>query len=192
VNTPSTPSRRRAKVALRTLLTALLGVAAALLIACGSSSTKQLIPLANAGPLQSDIDAVEAAAESGEGNCGQTETALLKLDQDYQALPEAVSSGLRGNVRQGIQNLRKVALELCAQPLAGATGTTTTQTTTTTETTPPPETTETTPPETEPTEQEAENPGEVGGTPAPGETGGAPGEGTPGPGGEEANQEAPK
>jgi hypothetical protein len=187
----SAPNRRRATIALRVVLAALLGVAGALLIACGSSSTKQLIPLANAGPLQSDIDAVEAAAESGDGSCAQTEKTLLKLEQDYAALPEAVSSGLRGNVRQGIQNLRKVALELCAQPLAGATGTTTTQTTTT-ETTPPAETTETTPPETEPTEPEQENPGEVGGTPAPGETGGAPGEGTPGTGGEEANQEAPK
>ena len=179
------------KLALRIALAALLGVAAALLIACGSSSNKQLIPLANAGPLQSDIDAVEAAAQSGEGSCGQTEKALLKLDQDYAALPESVSSGLRGNLRQGIQNLRKVALELCAQPLAGATDTTTTQTTTT-ETAPPTETTETPETETEPTEPEEGNPGEVGGTPAPGETGGVPGEGTPGTGGEEATGEPVK
>jgi hypothetical protein len=180
------------KLALRIARAALLGVAAALLIACGSSSSKQLIPLANAGPLQSDIDAVEAAAQSGEGSCGPTEKALLKLEQDYAALPESVSSGLRGNLRQGIENLHKVAHELCAQPLAGTTNTATTQTTTT-ETTPPAET-ETETPETEtetPSETEEGEQGEVGGTPAPGETGGVPGEGTPGTGGEEANTGEP-
>ncbi|HEY7961985.1 MAG TPA: hypothetical protein VID29_08700, partial [Solirubrobacteraceae bacterium] len=40
-----------------------LGVTAALLVSCGSS-TKGLIPTADAGPLQSDFEAVAQAAQS--------------------------------------------------------------------------------------------------------------------------------
>jgi hypothetical protein len=175
----------KSKVALRVLLAAALGVGAALIVACGSSSsTKGLIPAASAGPLQGDVDAVEAAAGKGNGNCGPTEVALLKLDQDYAALPTTVNRGLNNTLRQGIDNLHKDALEVCAQPLAGTTGTTAT-TTTKTETTPTVSTeTETTP--VTPTPNPEETPGQRGGTPAPGENGGGetPEEGTPGGSGE--------
>jgi cytoskeletal protein RodZ len=157
------------RVALRILLTGLLGVAAALLVACGSSG-KGLIPTANAGPLQSDFEAVAQAAESGEGSCTATEAAIAKTESDFAALPSSVDKGLRKTLTLGIANLRRRALALCAQPLPQSTSTTTTPTTTTsTQTTPtttPTETTPTTPTISTPTTPTATTPG--GGTPAPG------------------------
>jgi len=154
-------------------LAGLLGVIAALLVACGSSSDK-LIPLANAGPLSSDVEAIEQAAKSGDGDCGETEAAIAKAERDFAALPASVDAGLRNTLHQGIANLRTRALALCAQPLPTSTSSTaakttatqqtaattptapaTTPTSTTTATTPPASTTPTTP-----------TPG--GGTPAPG------------------------
>lgn len=164
---------------------ALLGAAAAGLVACGSSGSG-LIPAAQAGPLQTDIEAVEKAAEEGNGNCAATEAALLKTDQDYAALPLSVNSTLRGKLRLGIENLHKVAREACAQPLGGTTTTVTPKTpaptTTQTTTTPKPTTTSTTPTPT-PTppvheHEEAEH-GTGGGTAAPGGESESPGGATP-------------
>jgi hypothetical protein len=167
---------------IRLLCVALLGVAAALLVACGSSG-KGLIPAANASPLQSDFEAVAQAAQSGEGNCARTEAAIGKTVQDFAALPTTVDAGLRNTLSKGITNLRRRALALCTQPLPQATVTTSTPTTptTSTQTTPTPThtetaTTPTTPPATTPT---STTPG--GGTPAPGSEPGAsngPGGGT--------------
>ena len=157
---------------LRFVLAALLGVAAAVLVACGSSG-KGLIPAAQAGPLKDDIEAVEEAAEEGNGNCAATEAALLKTDQDYAALPLSVNNTLRGKLRLGIENLHKVAREACAQPSGGTTTqtapkTTTTTTTTPTTTTPKTTTTTTTPTTPEGGESEETEHGTGGGTPAPG------------------------
>ncbi|MGO9490481.1 MAG: hypothetical protein ACLQBB_15830 [Solirubrobacteraceae bacterium] len=183
--------RERAAIALRVALAAVLGAAAALLVACGSSG-KGLIPAAQGGPLQGDIEAVEQAAERGNGNCSATESALLKTEQDFAALPATLNGGLHDNLRQGIENLHKVALTLCTQPLTQAattttpkTSTTTTTPTTTTSTTPTTPTTPATTPTTPTTPAEkTEAPG--GGTPAPGEgQGKAPGEGVGGAGVEE-------
>jgi hypothetical protein len=170
------------------LLAGVLGVAAALLIAaCGSSGGK-LIPVADAGPLQSDFEAVAQAAETGNGDCSATEAALATTEQNFSALPTTVDAGLRQTLRQGIDNLRSHALALCAQPLAQATSTSTTPkttasttTTTTSTATSTPTTTQTaTTPATTPTSTTT-TPGTGGGTPAPGvgeETPAAPGGGT--------------
>ena len=171
------------------LLAGLLGVAAALLVSCGSSSGK-LIPVADAGPLQSDFETVAQAAEAGNGNCSATEAAILTTEQDFNALPTGVDTGLRNTLRQGIDNLRSHALALCAQPLAQATATSTTpkttRSTTTTSTTTPPTTTETaTTTTTAPTTPQT-TPGTGGGTPAPGV-----GEATPGTGGGTGAGESP-
>jgi hypothetical protein len=163
----------RGNLRLRVLLAGLLGVSAALLVACGSSS-KGLIPTANAGPLQSDFEAVAQAAESGEGSCTATEAAIQKTESDFADLPSTVDAGLHKTLSVGIANLRSRALALCAQPLSQTTSTTKTSTTpttaTSTQTTPPPTTThtETTPSPTTPavTTPTATTPG--GGTPAPG------------------------
>jgi hypothetical protein len=154
------------------LLAGLLGVLAALLVGCGSSG-KGLIPAANAGPLQSDFEAVAQAAQSGEGSCTATEAAIAKTETDFAALPGTVDSGLHKTLSLGIANLRRRALALCAQPLPQTTTTTktTTPTTATSTQTVPTTTsthsettaTSTTPPTSPPT---ATTPG--GGTPAPG------------------------
>jgi hypothetical protein len=152
----------------RTLTVALLGaVAAAALVACGGSGTG-LIPSSNAGPLQSDFEAVAQAAGSASGSCEATESALGKTEQDFLALPASVDRGLHKRLQEGIANLRKQALAACARTTTTpATHTTTTTTPTTTETTPttttPTTTTETTPTTTTPTNK-------GGGTEAPGES----------------------
>jgi hypothetical protein len=170
------PSAKRARgnLRLRIPLAGLLGVSTALLVACGSSG-KGLIPTANAGPLQSDFEAVAQAAESGEGSCTATEAAIEKTESDFAALPATVDAGLHKTLNVGIANLKRRALALCAQPLPQSTSTTKTSTTpttaTSTQTTPAPTTTthtETSPTPTTPTPTTptATTPG--GGTPAPG------------------------
>lgn len=131
-------------------LAALLGAAAAVLIACGSSG-KGLIPEANAGPLQRDFEAIAQAAQTGDGHCTATTEAINRTERDFAALPAGVNQALRNRLSKGIRNLRERALVLCAQPLTqttttGTTTTTTTKTQTTTvpPATPPPETPETT------------------------------------------------
>jgi hypothetical protein len=203
---PSGSGSHRGNLHLRVLLAGLLGVSAALLVACGSSG-KGLIPTANAGPLQSDFEAVAQAAESGEGSCTATEAAIEKTESDFVALPAAVDAGLRKTLDAGIANLKRRALALCAQQFPQTTSTstaktsTTPATTTSTQTTPTATTpahteTSTTPTTTTPTTPTATTPG--GGTPAPGSEsepgvsngpgggtgiGGESGAGTPGAGG---------
>jgi hypothetical protein len=179
-----------------------LGVAAALAVSCGSSATR-LIPAASAGPLQNDFEAIAQTAQSGNGSCAETEAAILKTEQDFAALPSSVDSGLRNTLHQGISNLRKHALELCKQPLAQSTVTSTTPKTTTTPRTTPttptatqPTTTPTTTATTPTTTPSTSGPG--GGTPAPGagetppsggQGGGTPGGGeTPPSGGQEGGK----
>jgi hypothetical protein len=116
------------------LASGLLGASAALLVSCGSST--RLIPVANSEPLQKDFEEVARAAESGRGSCAATEAALNKAEHDYLALPASVDAGLRRRLREGLAKLHSDALELCVQPSAQTT-ITTTPTRTTTETTPP-------------------------------------------------------
>jgi hypothetical protein len=166
---------------IRTVSVALLGAAAALLVSCGSSG-KGLIPSANAGPLQSDFEAVAQAAAVGNGDCAATESALGKTEQDFLALPASVDGALHSRLELGISNLGKRALAMCIQPTATATSTTSTETTptttsTSTETTPtttPSTTTTTTTTETTPTT--TTSPSQSGGTEASGE-GSSPGAG---------------
>jgi hypothetical protein len=159
----------------RALAAAALGAAAALPIACAGSGGG-LIPAGNAGPLQQDFAAVAAAAKTGNGSCSATETAIVRTEQDYRALPAAVDQGLRGRLREGIEKLREDALQLCLQPLTQTTATSTsaprTETTTTT-----PTVTETTPTQTSSTPSTSTTPPSGGGTPAPGAGGEAPSEG---------------
>jgi hypothetical protein len=159
---------------LRIALACLLGVATALLVSCGSSGAS-LIPVGNAGPLKSDFVAVAQAAENGNGSCTATEAAILKTEQDFDALPATVDAGLRNRLREGVSKLHSDALELCKQPGAQATTThTSPRTTTSTSTTPttPTVTQTTTTPTTTTTTPTTSGPG--GGTPAPGSGGAEP------------------
>jgi hypothetical protein len=163
------------RILIRLIVVALLGVATALLVSCGSSG-KGLIPSANGTLLQADFEEVAKAAEAGNGSCAKTEAALGKTQEDFLTLPTTVDKGLHKRLEGGITNLRKQALAMCQEPTATdtsttstqtkttpATGTTSTETTTTsTETTTPPTNTATTPPTSTP-------PSPGGGVEAPGE-----------------------
>lgn len=167
------PRRGCRTIAARLLGAGLPGVAAALaLVACGSSG-KGLIPIADAGPLQSDFEAVAQAAQTGGGDCTATTEAINKTERDFAALPATIDSGLHKRLSEGISNLRERALALCAQPLAQTATTTTPRTTTTTttktQTTPTTPTTTTTTPAT-PTPSPVTPPNNGGGTAAPGES----------------------
>jgi hypothetical protein len=179
---PTTRARSLSSALVRSALAGMLGLAVALLVSCGSSSDK-LIPVADAGPLQSDFETVAQDAETGNGNCAVTERAILKTEQDFDALPGSLDNGLRETLRQGIDNLRARALALCAQPLAQTTSTSTTAkaTTSTPTTTPTTTTPTTTPTSTAPTTTPTSTT-PAGGTPAPG-TGESPTGAPSGPGG---------
>jgi hypothetical protein len=164
----SSPRRSPAPALLRGAVAVLLGAAAALLVACGSSGAG-LIPTGNAGPLQSDFEAIAQAAQSGNGSCAATEAAILKTEADFRSLPASVDSGLRSTLRQGIANLRSRALVACTQPLPQSTVTssTTKSTPTTPTTSTTPTTTQTTPTTTTPTTTTPTTTGPGGGTAAP-------------------------
>jgi hypothetical protein len=173
---------------LRAAVACMLGVAIALLASCGSSG-KGLIPAADAGPLRSDFEAIATAARDGSGSCAATETAIRQTERDFSALPATLDSGLRERLQSGIKNLRERALEMCAQPAAPTTATSTspstggTQTTSTTPTVTQTTTTETTPPATTTTPPST---GTGGGTPAPREN-----EGGSAPGGNQGGTSVP-
>jgi hypothetical protein len=140
------------RTAPRLLLAALLGVGAAVLVACGGSG-KGLIPLADAGPLKHDFEAVAQAAQTGDGDCTATEAAIRKTESDLQALPASVDTGLRDRLEEGVSHLSERARQMCSQPLSPATTTTETTTTktapaktTTTKTSPTATSTSETPP----------------------------------------------
>jgi hypothetical protein len=181
-------------VLLRGLLTAALGVGAAVLVsACGSSD--KLIPVAAAGPLQSDFESVAQAAEGGGGDCSTTEAALLKTEQDFNGLPATVDSGLHARLQEGISKLREDALARCAKPLTSS-GTTSTSKAPTKSTPSKPQTTSTstetqsTSTQTTTTSSAPTSTSPGGGTQAPEE--GAPGSGQPGAGEQSPGTQSPQ
>lgn len=129
-----------------------LGLGAALLTACGSSS-KALIPAGNADQLKNDIAKVSDAIDAGK--CDRINAALDQAETDVESLPNHVSVRLVARLKEGIARLRTQAPRACALNTVTTT-TTETVTTQTTVTTVPPittatTTTPTTPPVTTPT-----------------------------------------
>jgi type IV secretory pathway VirJ component len=93
------------------------------LAACGGQ-TAGLIPAADAGPLESDFEAVARAAQAGDGSCTATEAALERTQRALEKLaPARVSAALRARLEKGMSNLSKVALERCAQRTSATTTT---------------------------------------------------------------------
>ena len=154
---------------IRLIPAGLLGVGAAVLVSCGSSG-KGLIPLAYAGPLQSDFQAVLRAAQEGDGSCTSTNAKIAKAEHDLRALPATVDGGLRGRLAEGVANLAVRARTMCTQPLSPLTTTTSTTATTPPPTSTTPSTTSTAPTATTPTSTAPPPPpsGEGGATRAPG------------------------
>jgi DNA uptake protein ComE-like DNA-binding protein len=113
------------------VLAFVLGLGAALLTACGSSS-KALIPAANADQIKSHLAAVSDAI-------------------DVESLPNEVSARLVQRLEDGIARLRRQAPSACAANTATTATTATATTETTTTATTPTTTTATTPTTTTPT-----------------------------------------
>jgi hypothetical protein len=130
----------RMRPALPFLLALVLGVAAAALVACGSSSSsrRQFIPDRSAQRMSDALADVRSAVD--DGDCTKAEQALARARGVLVNLPSAVSDRLVAQLREGLDNLRVVAPRECAQNQAKSQTQTTTETTTpettTTETTP--------------------------------------------------------
>jgi uncharacterized lipoprotein len=122
--------------ALPYVLALVLGVSAGLLAACGSSSSdrKQFIPQRSADRLSSALSDVRSAVD--DGDCEQARRALVRARGVLANMSPAVSDRLRTRLRQGVENLQKIAPDECRQNQ-------TTSTETTTETTTPETTTST-------------------------------------------------
>jgi hypothetical protein len=149
------------------VLAALLGAAAAGLVACGGSGSdrSELIPERSADRLKSALSDVRSAVAAGD--CEAAQQAVSRARGVLVNLPSAVDDRLAARLRQGLDNLDTVAPRECEER---QTQTETQQTTTTapettpeettpTETTPdttttetPPDTTTTAPPDATPTE----------------------------------------
>jgi hypothetical protein len=171
----SRPLKLGRSTLVRALLACVLGVSAAALVSCGSSSSK-LIPVADSSSLQGDFQTVAQDAENADGSCTNTEGALLKTEQDFEALPASIDAGLRDRMREGITKLREDALSRCqAQSATSSSKTTSTAKTTTPAKTPTTPTTSTPTTETQ-TTPATSTPEE---TPATGENNGGVGGGTP-------------
>jgi hypothetical protein len=130
---------------LQLALSGVLGAGAALLVACGSSSS--LIPADNASRLNSDFDAVAAAVANG--SCDQAlKTAVAQTGSDLAALPPTVDPRLASALQDGVRTLTtRAAVECTPQTTTTQTNTNTTPVTTTTDTNTNP-TTNTTPTDT--------------------------------------------
>jgi TolA-binding protein len=131
-----------------------LGVAAAVLAACGAS-TRGGVPAADASGLKRQLEGVRVRV--ADGRCNELDQQLREVDTAIDTLPRSVDARLVKALRDGADRLQRTAVEDCnanrVQTQAQTTPTVTeapppeTTTTETETTTTPPETT-TTPPET--------------------------------------------
>lgn len=171
------------------LLALVLGLLAALAVACGDSGDeKKLLSPTRASDIKEELDLIAERVEKGE--CVELDPAFTRLTRAVAGLPGETDRGLRRRLNDGVANLRDVAPRDCRDNRPKTTTTETTPETvpeTIPETVPetvPPETT-TTPPQTDtgvppettpvpPTETDPSfDPGDSGGSEAP-ESGFAP------------------
>jgi septal ring-binding cell division protein DamX len=129
------------------LIALILGIGAALLAACGSS-TRGGIPAADASDLKGQLEDVRTRVAGG--NCDGLARELRDVNTSIDALPRSVDNRLVSALRNGADRLQTRAVQDCNNNRAATQTTTTppdtTPTQTQTETTPTP--TATTPPET--------------------------------------------
>ena len=139
------------RTALKVVPLALLGVAAALLVACGDRSG--LLSGDQAGSLQDALAAAQSACADGQEP--RAELAAQRFAERVEALPPgSVDRRLIANLREGAATLASLVPQTCTSTTdttTTPTTVTTTTTPTTTTTTPTEPTTPTTPPTT-PTE----------------------------------------
>jgi hypothetical protein len=140
-------------MSVRLPLAFVLGVAAAVLLACGGGSSKKLLPAVSADRLKNDLADVRQAID--QQDCSAAGTALTAFQTDLGRVPGTVDRGLRQRLREGYDRLAvRVPKDCQAQPATTTTTVPTTTTPATTDTTPTdttPTTTDTTPTDTTPT-----------------------------------------
>jgi len=163
---------------MKALPLAALGVAAALLVACGDGNG--LLSGSQAGNLQDALAAVQSACDGGDS--GHAAIAARSFADRVDALPPGqVDRRLIRNLQDGASTLETLVARTCTRTATTTTTptvtTTTAPTTTTTTTTAPTTTTTTAPttPTTPPPTTTPTTPDAGGGATAPGNSGGAPG-----------------
>jgi len=123
----------RMRSALPFLLAAVLGVATAALAACGGSGDRSdLIPPRSADRLTSALSDVRQAVD--DHKCDEAEQAIARARGVLVNLPRAVDDRLVARLRDGLDNLQKIAPQQCQEQTTSTQ--TTTQDTTPTDTTP--------------------------------------------------------
>ena len=159
------------------LLALVLGLLAALAVACGEEGDdRRLLAPSRAEAIKDELDKIDERVERGD--CDELEPAFIRLRRAVEGLPARTDRGLRRRLADGVANLERVAPDDCRQNRPETTETTETEPDTVPETIPPettpPETVppETTPPETTPPETVPPEP--VPPEPAPDGTGGEP------------------
>ncbi len=166
------------------LLALMLGVGAAVLVACGGEGAEGGIPGANADDLKRELDDVRDFVDRGD--CGsELDGQLRQVREQLESLPASVDGDLIQRLRDGVARLDGVAFEECSEGEEETTeetpNTVTEQVPTITETQPPAQTEpppqeeqpapEEEPAPVEPAPQDPANPGDGGGQ------GGSPGSG---------------
>jgi hypothetical protein len=137
----------------RASLAAILGFAAAFVVACGSSGNG-LLSSGQSSSIASQLTAISVAVQAG--HCAQATTASHDLTNLVANLPKGVSQKLQENLGQGASTVQELAAKNCTtqttstatvtSPTTSTSTTTSTQTATSTQTTP--STSTTTPPTT--------------------------------------------
>jgi cell division septation protein DedD len=139
-------------VSVRLPLAFLLGVATAVLVACGGGSNKKLLPEVSADRLKNDLADIRQAID--QQDCQAANQGVAAFERDLLRIPGSVDRRLRARLREGKDKLAQRVPIDCEQP---TTSTTTVETTTTTvptdtSTTTTPTDTTTTPTTTTPTD----------------------------------------
>jgi hypothetical protein len=178
------------RLALKLVPLAVLGCAAALLVACGDRNG--LLSGSEAGSLEEALASAQSACAGGD--LPGAELAAQRFSDRVSALPPGtVDPELIENLQQGAETLAQLASDTCTATTGTTTPTVTTTTVPTTTTAPTVTTTPTTPTEpttpTTPTEPPVTptTPPDDGGATDPGNGGGSPGNSGNGPPGPEGN-----
>jgi hypothetical protein len=127
---------------LRVVLAAVLGVACAVLVACGGKRD-HLIPSTSAASIEAQLSSLQSDVD--QGRCIAVGAVTGQLTKAIDTLPKTVNADLRRRLDAGVRNLARIAPGAC-ESKSTVTQTTPAVTTDTTATEPPPETTDTEPP----------------------------------------------
>jgi hypothetical protein len=111
----------------RALLAAILGFAAAFVVACGSSGNG-LLSSAQSSSIAAQLTAVQAAVNAG--HCARATVASHRLTNVISALPSDINQKLFANLGQGAATVASLAAKECGQSQSTSTATVTSTTST--------------------------------------------------------------